>query len=162
MHLPNAVVGRAHPNELRAPILFLVLEPLPLNENSGRRCSPHFLPSVQLPHTSASWHHRTRCERWNGSTIPPVWHQGNEKLEVEISSLLTLLLKCHQAFVETNRSIKWCPLPGCGRAVRLPPEQYESSQTQTNGALSTSHAVDCGNGHFFCWECLGEAHAPCG
>ena len=23
-----------------------------------------------------------------------------------------------------------------------------------------SHSVDCGNGHFFCWECLGEAHAP--
>ncbi len=26
----------------------------------------------------------------------------------------------------------------------------------------TSHAVDCGNGHFFCWECLSEAHAPSG
>jgi len=26
----------------------------------------------------------------------------------------------------------------------------------------TSHAVDCGNGHFFCWECLKEAHAPSG
>ncbi|CAB3364276.1 Hypothetical predicted protein [Cloeon dipterum] len=62
-----------------------------------------------------------------------------------------------KAFVETNRSIKWCPLPGCGRAVRLPPESHDISQH-----LSTSHAVDCGNGHFFCWECLGEAHAPCG
>ncbi len=26
----------------------------------------------------------------------------------------------------------------------------------------TSHAVDCGNGHFFCWECLSDAHAPSG
>jgi hypothetical protein len=63
--------------------------------------------------------------------------------------------------VETNRSIKWCPLPGCGRAVRLPPDQMESSQPSL-GPANTSHAVDCGNGHFFCWECLGEAHAPCG
>ena len=23
-----------------------------------------------------------------------------------------------------------------------------------------SHSVDCGAGHFFCWSCLGEAHAP--
>ncbi|XP_059475498.1 ankyrin repeat and IBR domain-containing protein 1-like [Neocloeon triangulifer] len=68
-----------------------------------------------------------------------------------------------KAFVETNRSIKWCPLPGCGRAVRLPPESYDNSlSSANNGPLSTSHAVDCGNGHFFCWECLGEAHAPCG
>ncbi|XP_069676141.1 uncharacterized protein [Periplaneta americana] len=73
-----------------------------------------------------------------------------------------------KAFVESNRSIKWCPMPGCGRAVRLP----ETEQTQPSDVLHnipsakppllTSHAVDCGNGHFFCWECLGEAHAPCG
>ena len=23
-----------------------------------------------------------------------------------------------------------------------------------------SHSVDCGGGHFFCWECSEEAHAP--
>nr|CAD7260702.1 unnamed protein product [Timema shepardi] len=73
-----------------------------------------------------------------------------------------------KAFVESNRSIKWCPMPGCGRAVRLP----ETEQSQPSDILNsissakppplTSHAVDCGNGHFFCWECLGEAHAPCG
>ncbi|XP_063237548.1 uncharacterized protein LOC134539440 [Bacillus rossius redtenbacheri] len=73
-----------------------------------------------------------------------------------------------KAFVESNRSIKWCPMPGCGRAVRLP----ETEQAQPGDALHgiptarppplTSHAVDCGNSHFFCWECLGEAHAPCG
>ncbi|XP_066998592.2 uncharacterized protein [Anabrus simplex] len=73
-----------------------------------------------------------------------------------------------KAFVDSNRSIKWCPMPGCGRAVRLP----ETEQAQPSDLLHsissfkpppvTSHAVDCGNGHFFCWECLGEAHAPCG
>ncbi|XP_054276599.1 uncharacterized protein LOC128995607 [Macrosteles quadrilineatus] len=63
-----------------------------------------------------------------------------------------------KAFVETNRSIKWCPMAGCGRAVRLPEIEQMRNQPQVN----TSHAVDCGNGHFFCWECLGEAHAPSG
>ncbi|KAG8282877.1 hypothetical protein J6590_027311 [Homalodisca vitripennis] len=63
-----------------------------------------------------------------------------------------------KAFVETNRSIKWCPMAGCGRAVRLP----EIEQTRNQPQATTSHAVDCGNGHFFCWECLGEAHAPSG
>ncbi|KAB0801262.1 hypothetical protein PPYR_02047 [Photinus pyralis] len=67
-----------------------------------------------------------------------------------------------KAFVESNRSIKWCPIAGCGRAVRLPEtEQYESKNPNKT-VPESSHAVDCGNGHFFCWECLGEAHAPCG
>ncbi|XP_039298971.1 uncharacterized protein LOC111051560 isoform X2 [Nilaparvata lugens] len=61
-----------------------------------------------------------------------------------------------KAFVETNRSIKWCPMAGCGRAVRLPETEHNRATE-----MRTSHAVDCGNGHFFCWECLGEAHAPC-
>ncbi|KAJ8942883.1 hypothetical protein NQ314_009900 [Rhamnusium bicolor] len=73
-----------------------------------------------------------------------------------------------KAFVESNKSIKWCPIAGCGRGVRLPEaEQTGSSRIVNNKAVPiTSHAVDCGNAHFFCWECLayliGEAHAPCG
>ncbi|KAJ8981920.1 hypothetical protein NQ317_008825 [Molorchus minor] len=69
-----------------------------------------------------------------------------------------------KAFVESNKSIKWCPIAGCGRAVRLPEaEQTGNVRTLSNKAVPvTSHAVDCGNAHFFCWECLGEAHAPCG
>lgn len=67
-----------------------------------------------------------------------------------------------KAFVDSNRSIKWCPIPGCGRAVRLP-EIEQSKQLNNNKCIPvTSHAVDCGNAHFFCWECLGEAHAPSG
>ncbi|KAK6633139.1 hypothetical protein RUM43_012883 [Polyplax serrata] len=73
-----------------------------------------------------------------------------------------------KAFVESNKSIKWCPVAGCGRAVRLP--EMELSQPTDDfknvpygrQPPLTSHAVDCGNGHFFCWECLGEAHAPSG
>ncbi|CAH1249206.1 ANKIB1 [Branchiostoma lanceolatum] len=62
-----------------------------------------------------------------------------------------------KAFVETNPHIKWCPFPGCGRAVRLP---SESGTAPIGAEAQTSHAVDCGNGHFFCWECLGEVHEP--
>uniref|UniRef100_A0A1B6EFT1 RBR-type E3 ubiquitin transferase n=1 Tax=Clastoptera arizonana TaxID=38151 RepID=A0A1B6EFT1_9HEMI len=65
-----------------------------------------------------------------------------------------------KAFVETNRCIKWCPMAGCGRAVRLP--EIEQQNHKSSSQVRTSHAVDCGNGHFFCWECLGEAHAPSG
>ncbi|KAI4467590.1 rbr family ring finger and ibr domain-containing [Holotrichia oblita] len=66
-----------------------------------------------------------------------------------------------KAFVENSKSIKWCPMPGCGRAVRLP-DAEQTGALITNKAVSvTSLTVDCGNTHLFCWECLGEAHAPC-
>ncbi|KRT83690.1 hypothetical protein AMK59_3297 [Oryctes borbonicus] len=67
-----------------------------------------------------------------------------------------------KAFVESNKSIKWCPIPGCGRAVRLPEAEQSGTLIPSKSIPVTSHAVDCGNAHFFCWECLGEAHAPCG
>lgn len=80
--------------------------------------------------------------------------------------------------MESNKSIKWCPVAGCGRAVRLP-EAEQTGNRQNKSIPITSHAVDCGNAHFFCWECLGivdtftlnlaftlfasgEAHAPSG
>ncbi|BET02792.1 IBR [Nesidiocoris tenuis] len=58
-------------------------------------------------------------------------------------------------FVEQNRSIKWCPIGNCGRGVKFTPQEEQGY------SATTSHAVDCGEGHYFCWECLGEAHAPC-
>nr|XP_034984870.1 ankyrin repeat and IBR domain-containing protein 1 isoform X6 [Zootoca vivipara] len=67
-----------------------------------------------------------------------------------------------KAFVENNPSIKWCPTPACERAVRL---TRQGSNTTGSEALSfpllRAPAVDCGKGHLFCWECLGEAHEPC-
>jgi len=61
--------------------------------------------------------------------------------------------------VESNPSIKWCPYPACGRAVRLPDSDNPMSLLfrTTPGVRSpadTSHAVDCGNGHIFCWSVL--------
>ena len=62
-----------------------------------------------------------------------------------------------QAFVESNPSIKWCPYPGCGRAVKLPDFENPLSpsfrnSSDPNQTSDTSHAVDCGAGHLFCWS----------
>ncbi|XP_078091704.1 ankyrin repeat and IBR domain-containing protein 1-like isoform X2 [Mustelus asterias] len=66
-----------------------------------------------------------------------------------------------KAFVENNPVIRWCPTPGCERAVRLTCQRSGSTMDQLNFPLLSAPAVDCGKGHLFCWECLGEAHEPC-
>lgn len=67
-----------------------------------------------------------------------------------------------KAFVENNPAIKWCPTPGCDRAVRLTKQGSNTSGSDTlSFPLLRAPAVDCGKGHLFCWECLGEAHEPC-
>lgn len=69
-----------------------------------------------------------------------------------------------KAFVDSNPEIKWCPYPECGMAVRNPRlnlenENYE--QNQSAGLIREySRSVDCGNGHYFCWDCLQEGHQP--
>uniref|UniRef100_A0A3P9JUZ6 RBR-type E3 ubiquitin transferase n=1 Tax=Oryzias latipes TaxID=8090 RepID=A0A3P9JUZ6_ORYLA len=67
-----------------------------------------------------------------------------------------------KAFVENNPAIRWCPVAGCERAVRL---NNQGPGTATGDSLSfpmlRAPAVDCGKGHLFCWECQGEAHEPC-
>ena len=74
------------------------------------------------------------------------------------------------AFVDTNPELKWCPEPGCGRAVRNP-RLFESDlihrkvivaglHEQHNVISEFSASVDCGHGHEFCWECLQESHEP--
>ena len=54
------------------------------------------------------------------------------------------------AFVEICEDTRWCPYPGCERAVR-----------SLEGAGNGPRTVDCGEGHFFCWACSEEAHDPC-
>ncbi|XP_058503437.1 ankyrin repeat and IBR domain-containing protein 1-like [Solea solea] len=67
-----------------------------------------------------------------------------------------------KAFVENNSAIRWCPMAGCERAVRL---NTQGPGTSTSDPLIfpllRAPAVDCGKGHLFCWECQGEAHEPC-
>ncbi|TNM92770.1 hypothetical protein fugu_018172 [Takifugu bimaculatus] len=65
-----------------------------------------------------------------------------------------------KAFVENNPAIRWCPAARCERAVRLTRPGPGDSDPQSFPLLP-SPAVDCGKGHLFCWECLGEAHEPC-
>ncbi|CAF99375.1 unnamed protein product [Tetraodon nigroviridis] len=65
-----------------------------------------------------------------------------------------------KAFVENNPAIRWCPAARCERAVRLTRPGPGDSDPQSFPLLP-SPAVDCGRGHLFCWECLGEAHEPC-
>ncbi|XP_075869096.1 ankyrin repeat and IBR domain-containing protein 1-like isoform X2 [Nelusetta ayraudi] len=67
-----------------------------------------------------------------------------------------------KAFVENNPLIRWCPQPGCERAVRLSTQGPGiSSSDPLSFPLLQAPAVDCGKGHLFCWECKGEAHEPC-
>lgn len=65
-----------------------------------------------------------------------------------------------KAFVENNPAIRWCPAARCERAVRLTRPGPGESDSHSFPLLP-SPAVDCGKGHLFCWECLGEAHEPC-
>ncbi|XP_060916531.1 ankyrin repeat and IBR domain-containing protein 1-like isoform X2 [Labrus mixtus] len=65
-----------------------------------------------------------------------------------------------KAFVDNNPAIRWCPAARCERAVRLTRPGPGDSDPQSFPLLP-SPAVDCGKGHLFCWECLGEAHEPC-
>uniref|UniRef100_A0A3B4XHI5 Ankyrin repeat and IBR domain-containing protein 1 n=1 Tax=Seriola lalandi dorsalis TaxID=1841481 RepID=A0A3B4XHI5_SERLL len=65
-----------------------------------------------------------------------------------------------KAFVENNPAIRWCPAARCERAVRLTRPGPGDSDPHSFPLLP-SPAVDCGKGHLFCWECLGEAHEPC-
>ncbi|XP_072034933.1 ankyrin repeat and IBR domain-containing protein 1-like [Amphiura filiformis] len=68
-----------------------------------------------------------------------------------------------KAFVESHPNLKWCPIAGCGRAVKLP--DVDTPQRETTPSPTSpppmSHAVDCGQGHIFCWNCSGDPHEPC-
>lgn len=75
------------------------------------------------------------------------------------------------AFVESNPQTRWCPHPGCERAVHLKlsnetqagslEEPSLSSESSTTSSDTTPRNVDCGAGHFFCWSCSEDAHDPC-
>ncbi|XP_065905673.1 ankyrin repeat and IBR domain-containing protein 1-like [Dysidea avara] len=73
-------------------------------------------------------------------------------------------------FVTGKTDIKWCPHPGCERAVQvLVNNPAENDDVQDAGTRSDSSSekkidsrnVDCGVGHFFCWSCSKTAHDPC-
>ncbi|XP_060599500.1 ankyrin repeat and IBR domain-containing protein 1-like [Ruditapes philippinarum] len=108
--------------------------------------------------------HDITCPGYECNILVPVEHIENVVSRDMARRYLQFDIK---AFVDSNPNIKWCPFPGCGRAVKLP----EVSEGATASGVAsprhskipndTSRAVDCGNGHYFCWECVGEAHEPC-
>ncbi|KAA0710337.1 Ankyrin repeat and IBR domain-containing protein 1 [Triplophysa tibetana] len=65
-----------------------------------------------------------------------------------------------KAFVDNNPAIRWCPVARCERAVRLT-RPGPGASNSLSFSLLKAPAVDCGKGHLFCWECLGDAHEPC-
>ncbi|XP_025093474.1 uncharacterized protein LOC112563582 isoform X2 [Pomacea canaliculata] len=105
--------------------------------------------------------HHITCPAFNCPMLVPV-----EIIENIVSRDMALryLQFDIKAFVDSNPDMKWCPYPGCGRAVKLPElSGLASSTPRTRNTLpsDTSRSVDCGAAHYFCWECQGEAHEPC-
>ena len=71
-----------------------------------------------------------------------------------------------KAFVDSNPNIRWCPHPGCSQAVhkQAPPTAEDLdplSPTHQPEEVIKGQTVHCGEEHYFCWDCLGEAHEPC-
>ena len=106
------------------------------------------------------------CPQVNCFAIVP--HDVVERLITKETSLKYLQFDL-KAFVDSNPEIKWCPFPGCVNAVRNPnvfetskmSESSTSTSTeQTNLLKDYARAVDCGSGHYFCWECEQEGHEP--
>ena len=63
---------------------------------------------------------------------------------------------------EENAIDKKCP--GCAKLVTFVPDS-KSLSSKDGKSLKISHSVDCGNGHYFCWECgklQGHAPVSCG
>lgn len=105
--------------------------------------------------------HNIQCPAFDCSTLVPV-----ETIESLVSREMArrYLQFDIKAFVESNPTLKWCPSPGCGRAVRLPSSMLPSLNVSVEASSSgetEAMIVDCGSGHFFCWHCLKEAHLPC-
>jgi len=55
-------------------------------------------------------------------------------------------------FVKVNNNIQWCPAPGCEAAV---------CRSSANQGKNIGNTADCGEGHFFCFECKDKPHDPC-
>jgi len=67
-----------------------------------------------------------------------------------------------ESSLDTDNFAKLCPYPNCQRVVRLNEnERLLFYKTAINPPVS--HGIDCGGGHFFCWDCGSlESHAPVG
>ena len=106
---------------------------------------------------------RTKITEGKVVSIPCPGHQCNKHIaqDMLIKLLPTDISEKYTkfdigAFIEAHPDTRWCPHPGCERAVHLP----NKSEEDELGDKKVQN-VDCGAGHFFCWVCLKEAHDPC-
>lgn len=155
--------------DICAEIFLLAEEPVHMT-CSHRFCKHCWEKYLNLKIQEGDAHHIT-CPAYGCSMLVPV-----DVIEGIVSRDMALryLQFDIKAFVDSNPDMKWCPAPGCGRAVKLPDIDGNGS---TGGAAGfdgggygarrskipqdTSRGVDCGMGHYFCWECLEESHEPC-
>ena len=100
--------------------------------------------------------------------VPPTFM---EKM-VSVHTMEKFLRFDLNSYVESNPAIKWCPHPGCGRAVledatnpdvlRLRGAPRSTPLEAIVARLRPSRSsVQCGVGHLFCFLCAGTAHDPC-
>mmetsp|Transcript_34837 Transcript_34837/g.84254 ORF Transcript_34837/g.84254 Transcript_34837/m.84254 type:complete len:957 (+) Transcript_34837:146-3016(+) len=85
-------------------------------------------------------HHRVPCSIIDAPLVDQKTAQRYAKFEL-------------RDFVKENADYQWCPAPGCDAAV--------CRHTGENGQKIAGNTADCGQGHFFCFECKGEPHDPC-
>ena len=121
---------------------------------------------------------RTKIREGKVVSIPCPGHQCNKHIaqDMLIKLLPTDISEKYTkfdigAFIEAHPDTRWCPHPGCERAVHLPNKSDQSLEPPTTDETKSSQEaksgdkkvcnVDCGAGHFFCWACLKEAHDPC-
>ena len=50
------------------------------------------------------------------------------------------------SFVDDNKTLKWCPAPGCKNSI-----EYSKNQPRD---------ICCDCGHRFCWQCREACHRP--
>lgn len=66
-----------------------------------------------------------------------------------------------ESSMDNDNFSKICPYPDCQLVVRITDTEKELFSMANNIMPPISHGVDCGAGHFFCWDCnLPEAHSP--
>ena len=56
-----------------------------------------------------------------------------------------------KAFVDSNPTIRWCPHPGCGEAIKKPTPFTEGLPEEPDDDKSAGMMVHCGSDHYFCW-----------
>ena len=72
--------------------------------------------------------------------------EGLVKARVSVQLFEKFLSFVTKSYVDNNPEVKWCPAPGCGKALRM---------DQCHRGVGF-----CTCGYRFCWHCLEEAHMP--